>query len=130
MAFDEALAARVRALLDGKRNITEKKMFGGICFLLDDKMVCGVEKTNLMVRVGPERYDEAMTHPGARPMDFTGRVMRGFLFVDGSAVRDRRALQRWVDWCVEYVGTVKKKPAQARKSGRRPTTSRRPPTQT
>jgi len=118
MAFDEALAARVRILLSKKKH-TEKKMFGGICFLIDGKMVCGVEKTNLMVRVGPQRYDEALARPGARPMDFTGRAMRGFLFVDREAVREPHALRQWVEWCVNYVATVAAKQPRVKPRRRR-----------
>lgn len=110
MAYDQALASRVRKLLDGVGRIEEKPMFGGLTFMLDGKMCCGVEKTRLMVRIRPERHDEFLAKPGAKPMDFTGRPMRGFLFVDGQALRGP-ALSSWIREAVTYV---KSKPAKKR----------------
>jgi hypothetical protein len=78
MAYDEKLAQRVRQALSGQDGIVEKKMFGGLAFMLHGNMSVGVEKDRLMVRVGPDRYDEALARPHARPMDFTGRPMKGF----------------------------------------------------
>ncbi|MDP2674691.1 MAG: TfoX/Sxy family protein [Dehalococcoidia bacterium] len=72
MAYDEELAERVRRALAGRKGISEKKMFGGIAFMLGGNMFCGIVKDQLMVRVGPERYDDALSRPHARPMDFTG----------------------------------------------------------
>jgi hypothetical protein len=77
LAYDENLAARIRVALRGRAGIEERKMFGGVAFLLDGRMFCGVVKDALMVRVGRERHDEALQHPFVRPMDFTGRPMRG-----------------------------------------------------
>lgn len=79
MAFDQDLALRVRHLLEGAAGFSERRMFGGICFLLDGRMSAGVLGNELIVRVSPDEYEEAMRAPGARPMDFTGRPMRGFL---------------------------------------------------
>ena len=81
MAYDETLADRVRAVLSGRPGLTEKKMFGGLSFLLHSSMACGIVKDELMVRVGPDGYDEALAQPHARLMDFTGRPMKGMVYV-------------------------------------------------
>ena len=87
MAYDEELAERIRAALADRTDVIERKMFGGLTFMLRGNMCCGVEKTNLMVRVGPERYDEALAQPHARLMDFTGRPMKGMVFVGRRGTR-------------------------------------------
>ncbi len=103
MAFNEALADRVRHLLAGRRvQYTEKKMFGGICFLVDDKMLVGVEKDRLMARIDPEDEATASKKKGAKPMDFTGRVMKGYLFVDDTAVDMDDDLEYWLSLCLKY----------------------------
>lgn len=115
MAFDEALADRVRRALGPRPDVSEKKMFGGIAFLLDGKMFCGVAKDDLMVRVGPARHDEALARPHVRPMDFTGRPMKGFVFVSPAGSRTEKAIKLWVDWSTAFVATVKKKPPRPRR---------------
>src|SRR5688572_3041589 len=90
-------------------------MFGGIAFLLDGKMFIGIANDDLMVRVGPDRHDEALARPHVRPMDFTGRPMRGYVFVAPAGIRDARALTRWIDWSAAFVATVEKQPKTANK---------------
>ena len=108
MAYDEKLADRVRELIaEEHKNVEEKKMFGGLCFMVDDKMCVGVEKDRLMVRLDPAKYDEAMEREGAKPMDFTGKVMKGFLFVDIDAVNTKKKLQYWIDLALEYNKVAK-----------------------
>ena len=75
MAYDEKLAEKIRKQVKGKRGITEIKMFGGLCFMVRGNMACGVEKNSLVVRVGPEKYQEALKRPNARPFDLTGRPL-------------------------------------------------------
>ncbi len=113
MAFDERLAQRVREALGRKPGITEKRMFGGLCFLVNGNMCCGIEREKLMVRVGPEHYAAALMKPHARPMDFTGRPLRGFVFVMPQGVRDQRTLTRWVDLGLRHATSLpaKRKPA-------------------
>ena len=82
MAYDEGLAQRIREALTERDDVTEKKMFGGLAFLLGGNMCCGVVGDELMVRVGAAAYSEALTQPYARQMDFTGRPMRGMVYVD------------------------------------------------
>jgi TfoX/Sxy family transcriptional regulator of competence genes len=95
MAYDSKLANRVRRAANGKRAISEKKMFGGVAFLLDGKMFCGVASDDLMVRVGPERHEEARRRPDVRPMDFTGRPMKGYILVGPERCRTQRQVAGW-----------------------------------
>ncbi len=106
MAYDEELAKRIRKISHGRIALTEKKMFGGLTFMFKEKMLCGVEKDRLMVRVGPERHDELIKKPGAKIMDLTGKPMLGFLFVSGQGVRTDRQLAFWIDRAHEYVSTL------------------------
>ena len=103
MAFDEKLADRVRGALAGRRDVTERRMFGGLAFLLDGKMFCGVQGGELMVRVGPERHQAALGRPHVRPMDFTGRPMKGYVYVAAPGVKTRKAVARWADEAARFV---------------------------
>lgn len=96
MAYDEGLAERVRNVLDAERGLTEKKMFGGLAFLIDGKMCCGIVKDELLVRVSSEHYAKAVKKPHARVMDFTGRVMKGFVMVAPEGVDRESDLEGWV----------------------------------
>ena len=88
MPYDEELAGRVREVLRATEGVSERKMFGGLAFMLNGNMCCGVDQTNLMLRVGPERYDEALAKPHAGLFDFTGRPMRGFVYVSQEGFED------------------------------------------
>ena len=108
MPYNEKLADRVReCIVVTHANIEEKKMFGGLCFMVDDKMCIGVEKQRLMVRIDPAMYDEIMERKGVTPMDFTGKVMKGFVFVDAEAVRTKKDLDDWVQLALAYNKIVK-----------------------
>lgn len=103
MAFNEKLADRVREIISATHTITEeKKMFGGLCFMVNGKMCVGVEKERLMVRLDPERYDEVMEREGCMPMDFTGKVMKGYVFVDAAALKSKRQLDFWLQLALEF----------------------------
>ncbi|MGB0871509.1 MAG: TfoX/Sxy family protein [Solirubrobacterales bacterium] len=97
MAYEEALADRVRDILIDVDGVTERKMFGGLAFMVNGNMLCGPIGENLMVRVGPSAYEEALTIEGASEMRFTGKPMRGFVDVDGQALADDSALKAWVE---------------------------------
>ncbi len=99
MAYDEQLAARVRALLADRTDVTEQKMFGGLTFMVGGNMCCGVNGDELIVRLDPDRQDEALARPHARPMDLTGRPMRGFITVRPDGLKGGR-LNRWVQEAV------------------------------
>ena len=97
MAYDEALAARIRTAFEGQPGVAEKKMFGGVAFMVDGNMACGVTSDEPMVRVGPDNYEDALSRPHARPMDFTGRPMRGMVYVAGPGFESDQDLGAWVE---------------------------------
>jgi hypothetical protein len=103
MAYDEHLADRVRQAF-GELHVTaeEKKMMGGLCFLVGGKMCAGVTGERLMARLDPALYEEALTRPGAREMDFTGRPMKGFVFVEGEGIDADEALRFWLELCLAF----------------------------
>ena len=103
MPYDEKLVERVRGVLKGKRNVAERKMFGGLTFMVRGNMACGVANDQLMVRVGPDAHDDALSRPHARPMDFTGRPMRGMVFVEPAGLRTKAALSAWVQRGVDFA---------------------------
>jgi len=106
MAYDEQLADRIRQALGPRADVTEKKMFGGLAFLLDGKTFCGIVKADLMVRVGPERYEAALAEAHARPMDFTGRPLKGYVFVAPDGSRTVKAVKMWVEKGTTFVATL------------------------
>lgn len=106
MSYDEALAARIRAAVEGRPEIGEKKMFGGICFLHAGAMFCGVAGADLMVRVGPAAYEKALAAPHARVMDFTGRPMQGYVFVGAAGTRTAAQVAAWVARALAFVTTL------------------------
>jgi len=101
MAFDEQLAERIRKGLVG-HNPVEKRMFGGLCFMVNGAMCCGVYKNDFVARVGDSQHDEAIAQPHTRLMDITGRPMRGFLFVGPDGVRTETQFKKWLNWCTSY----------------------------
>ncbi len=106
MAYDEQLAERVRAVLAGQPGLTERKMFGGLAFMLAGNMCVGVEQERLMVRLGTDLYQEALTRPHAAPMDFTGRPMKGLVFVAPGGISTPVALREWVDLGLQFCQTL------------------------
>lgn len=114
MAYDEDLADRIRHAVGPRPNVTEKTMFGGIAFLLDGKMFVGIVKHDLMVRVGPERYEAALDEPHVRPMDFTGRPINGYVFVGSGGLTTTKAVKKWVDRGTAFVATIERSPAKKR----------------
>jgi TfoX/Sxy family transcriptional regulator of competence genes len=105
MAYDEVAAHRVRALINA-HNPVEKKMFGGIAFLLGGNMAVGVNKDHLMVRVGPDGHDDAVSKPHARVMDFTGKPMRGWIIVEAPGYESDDDLAGWVQRGVEFAKSL------------------------
>lgn len=106
MGYDEMLAARVRSLIGERSDITEKKMFGGLCVLSRGNMFAGIQGETLMARVGPDRHEEAVSRPHARIMDFSGRPMRGFVYVDPEGIRTDADLRVWIDLSLAFVDTL------------------------
>jgi TfoX/Sxy family transcriptional regulator of competence genes len=105
VAYDEGLAQRVREVLDHQA-VTEKKMFGGLCFLVGGHMAAGIVGGELMVRVGPDGYADALARPHAREMDFTGRAMKGMVYVSPEGLEDDGSLAGWVARGVGFAGAL------------------------
>ena len=103
MAYDEYLADRVRSVLKDKRVFfDERKMMGGLCFMVNNKMCIGVEKNKLMARIDPENYEEALTKKGCREMDLTGRPIKGFVFVEPEGSDMDIDLEYWVQLSLDF----------------------------
>ena len=103
MAYDEGLAQRIGDMLGEQPGFVEKKMFGGVGFLLHGNMACGVHKDALIVRVGPERYDEALKRPHTRPFDMTGRPMKGWVMLAADGYEADDDLSSWVQQGIEFA---------------------------
>lgn len=107
MAYDEALADRIRTVLDDEMpGATEQKMFGGIAFMLDGHMVCGVSGESLMLRLGPDLGEAALGEPHTRPMEMTGKRMRSMVLVDPSGTAEDEQLAGWVSRALGFVTTL------------------------
>ncbi|SRR6266545_2222083 len=106
MAYDEGLATRVRDLIGGQPRLAEKKMFGGLAFLLDGNMACGVHGDELIVRLAADATDAALVEPGTRLFDLTGRAMKGWILVDAGGHAADDDLRRWIDRGVAYAHTL------------------------
>jgi TfoX/Sxy family transcriptional regulator of competence genes len=106
MAYDDGVAQRVREALTDQSDVVEKKMFGGLAFMVGGHMCCGVVGGKLMLRVGPGGYDSALSQPHARQMDFTGKPMKGFVYVAPAGFEDDGDLQSWVDRALSFVATL------------------------
>ena len=106
MAYDDGVAQRVREALIDQSDVVEKKMFGGLAFMVRGHMCCGIVGAELMVRVGPQGYESALSQPHARKMDFTGKPMKGFVYVSAAGFEDDGDLQSWVDRGLRFVTSL------------------------
>lgn len=106
MAYDESLAQRIRQSLARKMGIEEKKMFGGICFMLNGNFLVGVWKYSLIARLGPEHGDEALRGPHVREFDITGRPMKGWVMVEREGVEDADQVKDWIRRASKFVGNL------------------------
>ena len=112
MAYDEHLASRIRKAIGRSPGISEKKMFGGVCFLRHGLMFAGVSGSALMARVGKDLYDDSLAYEHVRVMDFTGRPLAGYVFVDEPAIAKEDELWFWLKRCLDFVATL---PPKAKK---------------
>lgn len=102
MAYNEKLAGRIREELSGIRKVEEKKMMGGLTFMVNSKMCVGIANDDLMVRIDPEQYERALDKKGCREMDFTGRPMKGFVFVGPEGTEGKKDLSYWIGLALEF----------------------------
>ena len=108
MAYDEYLADRIRLILKDKHvSYAEKKMMGGLAFMVNDKMCVGITSNNLMARINPELYEEALKRDGCRPMDFTGRPMKGWVFVSPEGIDTDEELAGWIQLALDFNPNAK-----------------------
>jgi TfoX/Sxy family transcriptional regulator of competence genes len=114
MAYNEQLADRIREMLVDQPQIEEKKMMGGVAFMVNDKMCVGVIKDDMMARIDPEIYDEALEKNGCHPMDFTGKPMKGWVFISQEGIEKIKDLEYWIQLALKYNLIVK--PAKKRKT--------------
>ena len=106
MGYDKDLAARVRIFLEGRPAFAEKKMFGGVCFLLGGNMACGILNDDLIVRVGPENYEAALQMRCTKPFDITGRPMKGWVMVSAEGHKEKQDLSAWVEQGASFALTL------------------------
>ena len=106
MAYNEQLAQRVRDALAGNRAITERKMFGGIAFLRHGLMFVGVSDSSLMARVGKPNHADSLARKHVRPMDFTGKPMQGYVYIDEPGIKTEAQLGFWLKRCEQFVSTL------------------------
>ena len=106
MAFDEGLAERVRDLTADEPALSERKMFGGLCFMRNGNMCFGIVGSELMVRVGPDAYEASLALLHAREMDFTGRSMRGMVYVGEPGLTEDGALSEWLERGLNFAGSL------------------------
>jgi len=102
MAYDEGIAERLRELFTNRPGVTEKKMFGGLAFMYRGHMLVGIIGESLMARVGPDEYAAALKRPFVREMDFTGKPMKGYVYVDPAGFESDSDFKRWVDLCLRF----------------------------
>ena len=106
MAYDEKLAERIRKIAKGTPALSERKMFGGVAFMTGGNMFCGITRDDLMVRAGPAAHEDALARPHARPMDFTGRPMKGMVFVAPEGYASDADLRSWVELGLAHARTL------------------------
>ena len=106
MTYDNALLQRIRTLVAGKPGYEEKKMFGGVCFLLHGNMACGVLNEDLIVRVGPDSYEDSLKQPNTKPFDLTGKPMKGWVMVSAEGHKTSEALTFWVNRGMAFALTL------------------------
>ena len=121
MAYDQYLAERISGVLTEKKvRFEAKNMMGGLCYMIDDKMAAGVVKEALMIRIDPELYEPSLKKKGVRQMDFTGKVLKGFLLVDPIGIDMQKDLEYWIQLCLDFNPKAKssKKRTTSKKPGR------------
>jgi TfoX/Sxy family transcriptional regulator of competence genes len=116
MAYDEELGDRLREVMAERGDFTERKMFGGLAFMVGGHMCCGVIKDDMVVRIDPDRSEDLLKDKHARPMDFSGKPMKGFLYVAPEGTAQEKQLRRWVDEGMAFVATLPPKAGKTKKA--------------
>ena len=116
MAFNEKLADRIRESLENVPNVNEKFMFGGVCFMVNDKMCVGVVKDEMMCRIDPILDETALEMNGCRRMDFTHKPMKGYVFISDEGMKTKKAFEYWISLCLEFNSKAKASKKKAKKS--------------
>ncbi|MEX0771403.1 MAG: TfoX/Sxy family protein [Balneolaceae bacterium] len=106
MSYDDGLAQRIREQLNNRSDVEERKMFGGLCFMISNHMCCGIVEDSLMARVGPEVYEQCLAKTHTRKMDFTGKPMKGMIYVDSEGLTTDKELKKWISICLEFVESL------------------------
>lgn len=106
MAFDEGLAVRIEEALSDVQNVEQKRMFGGVAFMVRNHMCVGVVKDTLMVRVGPEQYADCLKQPSAKEMTFTGKPMKGLIYVEPEGISEDEQLSAWIGKGLRFVASL------------------------
>ena len=106
MSYDEGLAERIRDQFIECDDVVEKKMFGGLCFMMSGHMCCGIVKDKLMARVGPEKYEACLKNNNATKMDFTGKAMKGLVYVTSDGYESEEDLEQWLKLCRNFIETL------------------------
>lgn len=109
MAYSESLARRIRTVLTGRRGVSEKKMFGGVGFLLHGNLLVGVWKDSLVARLGPEQGEQALRQPHVSEFDVTGRPMKGWVLIEPEGVDEDNQLKSWIEQAEDFVNTLPRK---------------------
>lgn len=106
MAYDEGLAERIREHFQNRSDVEEKKMFGGLCFMVSNHMCCGIVKETLMARVGPDNYEKCLAKKYASEMDFTGKAMKGMIYISPEGIEADSDLADWLGICTEFIASL------------------------
>ena len=106
MAYDEGLAQRICEQLQEQLGFEEKKMFGGICFMVNNHMCCGIVKDTLIARVGPDNYEDCLSIEHAREMDFTGKAMKGMIYVSPEGIESDLNLNEWLRYSLDFIESL------------------------
>ncbi len=115
MAFDEKLVDRIRESLVDINKVEEKNMFGGVCFMINGKMCIGVVKDEMMCRINPEMDEVVLEKAGCRRMDFTGKPMKGYVFISNEGMKTKKAFDYWVSFCLEFNSKAKASKKKSKK---------------
>jgi len=109
MAYDEGLAQRLRDIFQDQKEVEEKKMFGGLCFMVSKHMCCGIVGEKLMARIGAEKYEKCLLKKHVQKMDFTGRSMKGMIYIKPDGIAEDEDLNFWVNICMEFIKSLPSK---------------------